>query len=41
MVVSLMGAPKTDMQLIRWALDALRKSRRPTKVKTGKEAFES
>ena len=40
MVVSLMGAPNTDMDLIRWTLDALRKSGRMTKVQTGKVAFE-
>ena len=39
MVISLMGAPGTDMGLIRWTLDALRESGRMTKVKTGKVAF--
>ena len=39
MVVSLMGAPGTDMELIQCPLDALRKSHRPTVVQTGKLAF--
>lgn len=39
MVVSLMGAPGTDMELIEWAIDALRKSGRPLEVMTGKVAF--
>ena len=39
MVVSLMGAPSTAMKLIRWILDALRKSGRMTKVQTGKVTF--
>ena len=34
-----MGALGTDMELIRWTLDALRQSDRMTKVKTGKVAF--
>lgn len=34
-----MGAPNTNMELIRWTLDALRRSGRMTKVKTGKVAF--
>ena len=40
MVVSLIGAPNTDRELIRWSLDALRKCGRMTKVKTGKVAFQ-
>ena len=40
MVVSLMGAPGTDVRLLEWVLDCLRKSGRPTKVKTGKLAFD-
>ncbi|KAL6714329.1 hypothetical protein ACLMJK_007752 [Lecanora helva] len=40
MVVSLMGAPGTDMELLEWALNSLRGSDRPTNVKTGKLAFE-
>ncbi|KAH8587274.1 amidase signature domain-containing protein [Bisporella sp. PMI_857] len=39
LVVSFMGAPGTDMELIQWTLYGLRKSGRPTKVKTGKMAF--
>jgi hypothetical protein len=39
-VVSLMGAPATDLGLIQWTLEALRKSGRPTKVNPGKVAFE-
>lgn len=38
MVVSLMGAPGTDVRL-EWVVDSLRKSGRPTKVETGKLAF--
>jgi hypothetical protein len=34
-----MGAPGTDMELIEQTFDALRKSGRPTKVKTGTAAF--
>ena len=41
MVVSLMGAPGTDMQLLKWIIDSLHKSGRPTKVKTGKVAFDT
>lgn len=40
MVVSLMGTPGTDMELIRWTLDALRRSFRMTKIITGKAAFD-
>lgn len=40
MVVSLMGAPNTDMKLIEWTLNAMRASNRSTKIKTGKVAFE-
>lgn len=40
MVVSLMGAPGTDMELLTWTIDCLRKSGRPIKVKTGKLAFD-
>ena len=39
-VVSLMGAPGTDTELIRWTLDALHESGRITKVRTGKVAFD-
>jgi hypothetical protein len=39
LVVSFMGAPGTDMELIQWTLYGLRESGRPTKVKTGKTAF--
>ncbi|KAK0511028.1 hypothetical protein JMJ35_006580 [Cladonia borealis] len=39
MVVSLMGAPNTDMELLRWTLDALRKCGRKTRVQTGKVAL--
>ena len=41
MVVSLMGAPGTDMRLLEWIIDSLQKSGRPTKVKSGKVAFDS
>lgn len=37
--VSLMGAPGTDLDLIEWTLQALKKGGRPTKVKAGKLAF--
>lgn len=40
MVVSLMGAPGTDMQLLERIIDSLHKSDRPTKVNTGKVAFD-
>jgi hypothetical protein len=33
------GAPGIDQQLISWALDTLKKSGQPTKVKTGPIAF--
>ncbi|KAI1359887.1 amidase signature domain-containing protein [Xylaria arbuscula] len=39
MVVSLMGSPEADLQLLDWTLEALEKSGRSTKVKTGKVAF--
>ena len=39
MVVSLMGAPGTDMALLEWIIDSLRKSKRPTRVEAGKVAF--
>ncbi|KAJ9664016.1 hypothetical protein H2198_000519 [Neophaeococcomyces mojaviensis] len=39
LVISLMGAPCTDLELIKWAIDVLQKAKRPTKVKTGKTAF--
>ncbi|TPX13845.1 uncharacterized protein E0L32_005789 [Thyridium curvatum] len=38
-VVSLMSGSGTDLDFIRWTLDALEKSGRPTKVKTGKVMF--
>ncbi|KAJ3564184.1 hypothetical protein NPX13_g7932 [Xylaria arbuscula] len=38
-VVSLMGSPEADLQLLDWTLEALEKSGRSTKVKTGKVAF--
>ncbi|MCJ1357712.1 MAG: hypothetical protein MMC33_007708 [Icmadophila ericetorum] len=38
-VVSLIGAPGTDEALIEWALNALRKSNRPTKVMTDPEVI--
>ena len=41
MVVSLIGAPGTDMRLLEWTIDSLRKSNRPTKVKAGKVAFDT
>lgn len=41
MVVSLMGAPGTDMRLLEWIIDSLRKSNRPTKVQSGKVAFDT
>jgi hypothetical protein len=40
-VVSLMGAPGTDSHLLDWVFDALQRSGRPTKVKTGSLAFEN
>ncbi|PVH68460.1 amidase signature enzyme [Cadophora sp. DSE1049] len=39
MVVSLLGAPGTDLQLLQLTLKGLENSGRPTKVKTGKTAF--
>ncbi|CAG8984104.1 hypothetical protein HYALB_00010605 [Hymenoscyphus albidus] len=39
MVVSLMGRPGRDQELLTWTLDALQKSGRPTQVKTGRTAF--
>ncbi|CAG8951778.1 hypothetical protein HYFRA_00005582 [Hymenoscyphus fraxineus] len=39
MVVSLMGGPGRDQELLTWTLDALQKSGRPTQVKTGRTAF--
>jgi len=39
MVVGLMGAPGTDMELIGWAVDAIRESDRKIIVKTGETAF--
>ena len=41
MVISFMGAPGTDMRLLEWTIDSLRKSNRPTKVKAGKVAFDT
>lgn len=41
MVLSLMGAPNTDMELIQWTLDKLQMAGRPTKVMTGKTPFKS
>ncbi|KAI1131680.1 amidase signature domain-containing protein [Nemania abortiva] len=38
-VVSLMGAPGADLRLLQWTLEALKKSGRPTKAKTGKSVF--
>ncbi len=40
LVVSLMGAPNSDMELIQWTIEALRGSGRTTKVLTGKMAFD-
>jgi hypothetical protein len=40
LVVSLMGAPHSDMELIQWAIQGLQKSGRATKVLTGKMAFD-
>jgi hypothetical protein len=40
MVVSLMGARGTDLELLQWAIEALRKSGRPTQVNTGRMIFE-
>lgn len=39
LVVSLMGAPHSDMELIQWAIESLKGSGRATKVLTGKTAF--
>lgn len=36
-----MGAPGSDMQLLEWTIDSLRKSNRPVKVNTGKVAFDT
>ena len=41
MVVSLMGAPGTDMELLTRTLDYLRMSGCPMKVSIGKLAFDS
>ncbi|KAI1258681.1 amidase signature domain-containing protein [Xylariaceae sp. FL1019] len=39
LVVSLMGKPGTDLELVTRALNILKESKRPTQVKTGKTCF--
>ena len=36
-----MGAPGTDIRLLEWVIESLRKSNRPTRVKAGKVAFDT
>ncbi|QKX59452.1 uncharacterized protein TRUGW13939_06586 [Talaromyces rugulosus] len=38
-VISLMGFPKGDLSLLQWAIQALQKTGRPTRVNTGLRAF--